>query len=349
MNDLIGQRLATQLLVSPAAATPAEIVAHFAAMQAQDLAMVKWAVGIRSTNLTVSDIDQAFASGAIVRTHALRPTWHLIANEDVDWLLKLTTPQILTTMRSRHKQLGLDTSVIQRARKLVTAALAAIPYLNRKGTIATLKKGKLELPNECYSHIFLHLELDRVLCSGPIAGSETSYALYERVIKKPTDIPRDEALQRLAVRYFQAHGPATLEDFVWWSGLKIKDARAAISAAGVKSFDKTSQLLTLRTRQTIGRNTDVVLLPAFDEYIIGYADRSAVLGKDTSAKVISSNGIFRPVILRAGMVYGLWKRELTREGMKLLPNLVRGKTAVSKKALATAFERYARFHKSSAI
>ena len=285
--------------------------------------MCKWAIGLRSRGLTEKAVDQAIERGDAIRTHALRPTWHLLANADVDWILKLTAPQISTQMRSRHKQLGLDEKLITQCKKAIEKDFRAADSRTRTELITALKTAKIILAAECYSHILLRCELDRLICSGPVQGSDTAYALYAQRIRKIENLSRNDALARLAERYFTGHGPATLEDFIWWSGLKISDARLALAVAANNlrkiTVKETTWYLSPHTHKSAADNS-VFLLPAFDEFIIGYADRSAALPAGLAKNVISSNGIFRPVILYKGEVRGLWKKEIKRAVLSVIPD-----------------------------
>lgn len=336
--EIAALRIAAQKIGSTEKSSVATVVAHLCALQAQDFPMSKWAIGIRSVGLTQADVDQAIERGDIIRTHALRPTWHLLANADVDWILKLTAPQIMVTMRSRHKQLGLDEKLITQCKKVIEKDFRVADSRTRAELIAALKTAKINLAAECYSHILLRCELDRLICSGPVQGSDTAYALYARRIRKTENLPRDEALARLAGRYFTSHGPATLEDFIWWSGLKIGDARIA-DAAVEKQFrsEKVAEATYLMPKTAGPAREGVYLLPAFDEFIIGYSDRSAVLARGMSPKVISNNGIFRATIVANGVVTGIWKREVKRGKFLFLPQFfgkadARLKATVAKKA-----------------
>ena len=285
--------------------------------------MCKWAIGLRSLGLTEQAVDQAIERGDAIRTHALRPTWHMLANADVDWILKLTAPQILTQMRSRHKQLGLDEKLITQCKKAIEKDFRVAASRTRTELITALKAAKITLAAECYSHILLRCELDRLICSGPVQGSDTTYALYGRRIRKTENLPREEALARLAERYFAGHGPATLGDFIWWSGLKISDARLGLAAAANSLRKIAAKETTWYLSQHRGKSAadnSAFLLPAFDEFIIGYADRSAALPAGLAKNVISSNGIFRAVILHKGQVRGLWKKDISRGVLSVMPD-----------------------------
>ena len=351
-TEISAARLASQLIGAREPIAPAAAVAHLTAMQAQDLSMAKWAIGIRGAAATESEVNAAIDSGDIIRTHALRPTWHLLANKDVDWILKLTAPQILVAMRSRHKQLGLDEKIINRCKKVAEKALLTADALTRTDMIAALKRARIILAPECYSHILLRCELDRLICSGPVHGSDTTYALYSRQVHTIEHLPHDEALGRLAQRYFKSHAPATLEDFTWWSGLKVSDARRAVSVAADYlekiTAQETTWYLVRETRKSAvaGR---AFLLPAFDEFIIGYADRSAALPKGLASSVISSNGIFRAVILQRGLVCGLWKRTIKNNRLVLSTESFTGRTASFQRALLSAATDLANFYRVALV
>lgn len=331
--DTVALRIAAQRIGALTDRNPAAVVSHLCALQAQDFPMSKWAIGIRSIGLTQADVDQAIERGDIIRTHALRPTWHLLANADVDWILKLTAPQILVSMRSRHKQLGLDEKLIMQCKKIIEQHFRVADSRTRAELIAALKKAKITLAAECYSHILLRCELDRLICSGPVQGSDTAYALYALRVRKTENLAQGEALARLAERYFTGHGPATLADFIWWSGLKVGEARIAYAAVE-KQFrrEKVAEATYLIPKAARPAREGVYLLPAFDEFIIGYTDRSAVLAPGMSAKVISNNGIFRATILVDGIVRGTWKREIKKGKFLFLPEFF-GKTDARLKAV----------------
>ena len=305
-------RLKNQQITENKHQNPQEIVSWMGAMQAQDFNMAKWAVGVRLPGSTEQSVQEAFNRGEILRTHVLRPTWHFVSPNDISWMLELTAPHIKSAMRSRHIQLELNESIVTKSKLLVEKALGEEGYLTRDELMVKLRDSKLISENEQVTHLMMLFELDGLVCSGALKGKQQTYALLEERIPKSSAITRDEALGKLAQRYFSSHGPANMQDFVWWSGLPVKDARKAIEMikTDFESFDNEEQTLWFSplVKSTDENTKSVHLLPAFDEFIISYRDRTAALYSEHHKKAVSENGIFRPVMVVNGKVAGIWKR-----------------------------------------
>lgn len=297
--------------------TVKEIVGHMGAMQAQDYRMAKWAVGVRLPGSTGEDIEAAIDSGEIIRTHVLRPTWHFVSSDDIYWMLKLTAPRIKTSMRSRQKQLELTDVLMIKSNKIIKKALINHRQLTREALIAELNAAGIATDNSRASHLLLRAELDGILCSGASKEGKPTYALLAGRVPETKHLNKDEALARLAQKYFTSHGPATLQDFVWWSGLSITDARYALEMVKSEFISEEihSQIYWLDHSSPILKNREesVYLLPAFDEFIISYKDRSVVLPFENHKKAVSNNGIFRPVVVVNGQVTGIWRRILKKD------------------------------------
>ena len=262
--DLLRVRLRNQLLASRSAATPAEVLGWFGAVQAQDYAGAKWALALRTKDAAEGDVEEAFNRGDIVRTHVLRPTWHFVLPEDLRWMLALTAPRVKQAMAYYEHRLGIDAKTIRRTNDAIARALAKNRLLTRAELSPILRATGVKL-----AHILMHAELDAIVCSGPRRGKQFTYALVDdRCPKARRPLPRDEALGRLAQKYFRSHGPALPHDFAWWSGLTVSDARRAIEVAGLSSRNG------YWSKSWIGaRAATVNLLPAFDEFIVAYSVR----------------------------------------------------------------------------
>ena len=263
------------------------------AMQAQDFAMSKWAIGVRLPGSTLEKIDAAINAGKIVRTHLLRPTWHLAAAEDVHWMLKLSAHKIRAAMKARDKELGLTEDIFEKSHKLFEKTLAGGIQLSRDVLVNHLEKANIAVNGNRASHIFLRAETEGILCSGGTTGSKQNYALLDEWVPKPRHLTHDEALGELAKRYFTSHAPATFQDFVWWSGLSINQAKPALEIAKPNFVSETigNQIYWFPNSSTF-HHTDIeslYLIPAFDEFIISYANRSASLPADNHIKAVSSN------------------------------------------------------------
>jgi hypothetical protein len=304
-------RLENQQIAASKFSSPVDLVSWMGAMQAQDYNMVKWAIGLRLQHSNLENIEKSIKRGEIIRTHLLRPTWHFVTADNLLWLIELTAPQLHSTSRSRHKELGLTTKVISKSNKIIREALEGGQHLTRKELNPLLETAGFRNENNLFAHLLFLAELDGLICSGPSKGNQHTYALLEERIPAAPKLSRDTAFEKLARTYFSSHGPATFEDFIWWSGLPVKDARNAMEMIG---NDFISEKIGSQTYWFLGslsalnkRNT-VHLLPAFDEFLISYKNRSVSITATDQQKTISNNGIFRPVIVVNGEVAGIWKR-----------------------------------------
>lgn len=282
------------------------------AMQAQDYNMAKWAIGIRLPGSTDESVEKVLKSGEIIRTHLLRPTWHLVSADDIYWILELTAPHIKPLMRSRHLQLGLTETIINKCKTIVENALTGGIHLTRDELMMRLVNTGLVSESPQVYHLMMLFELDNLICSAVPNGKKQTYGLLQELIPKPPSIHRDEALTELAKRYFASHGPATIQDFIWWSGLPVKDARNALenikSGFKAEKYDEQTYWLSDSYTKPTTELESAYLLPAYDEFIISYRDRTASLLAEHHKKAISENGLFRPVIVVNGKVKGIWRR-----------------------------------------
>lgn len=346
LNNIPHIRLVSQQLTTTTYKTAKEVVGWMGAMQAQDLAMAKWAIGIRLPNSTQKNIDEAINKGEIIRTHVLRPTWHFVSSDDIYWMLELTAPQIKTIAKSRHATLGLTADVLKKANMLIIKALSGGKHLTREALMAILNKAKITTDIYRSSHIMLCAELDGIVCSGAAQGNKPTYALLSERVKQKKSLTREEALAQLAQRYFVSHCPATLQDFIWWSGLSVKDARHGLEMVKSNFITETigTETYWLTNTFNISKNkSSLYLLPAFDEFIISYRNRSASLPLDHHKKAISSNGIFRPVIVLNGQVIGLWKRAIKKDKLSIEANLFQSQHKSIIKLIEEAAEKFESF------
>jgi len=313
-SDLLHLRLSRQSLLASTFQSPREVVRWMVALQAQDFVMARWAVGARLPGSTDQEVLAAVDRGSLVRTHLLRPTWHLAAAEDARWLLHLSAPQIKARTAYRDRQLELTEAVYGRSNRLLERALRNGVELTRAQIVQRFRDARIPVDENRAAHLLLRGELEGIVCSGASRGSATTYALFDDRVPASKPLPREEALAALASRYFASRGPATVEDFTWWSGLAARDARRAVeSARGSLELARTSAGSYLGPRvsghdaSSDGRR-GVHLLPAYDEFMISYADRLAPLARVHVRRAISDNGIFHPTIVAGGLVVGVWTR-----------------------------------------
>lgn len=291
---------------------PKALLGHIGAIQAQDYNMSKWAVGLRLQAGTVAAVEQALTNAEIIRTHVLRPTWHIVSADDIYWMLDLTAGRIKGTINSSAKKIGLSEDEFLKSEKLMEKALEGNRSLSRDALVAVLVENGIPMGPLCASFLLMRAELDGILCSGPSFGNAHGYALLQEVVPLVKRLAKEEALEKLARMYFFSHAPASLGDFIWWSGLTAKEARQ-----GLEAIKQELQVLKMEGEEYwLPQNITLpqpeadkaFLLAAFDEIIISYKAKTGTLAKKHFSKVISSNAIFKPTIVANAEVVGIWKR-----------------------------------------
>lgn len=314
LPDIANLRLFNQQIYSTQFTTAKDIVSWMGAMQAQDYAMSKWGVGIRLNGASDKVVEEALNQGEILRTHVLRPTWHLVAAEDICWMLELTAPRIKASVKSRHKQLELSDFLLHKTNDIIGNALSGGKHLTRAELVSILAEAGIATDNNRASHIMFWAELDGIICSGPIRSTMQTYALLSERVPEAHGLPKDEALAKLAQKYFRSHGPATLYDFAWWSGLSAGDTRRALEMIKTELVSETIGTATYWFSNHVGLQPghSAYLLPAFDEFLISYKDRSATLTMQDFKRAVSINGMFWPIVVIDGQVAGTWKRTVKK-------------------------------------
>ncbi|GEO06393.1 hypothetical protein AAE02nite_40570 [Adhaeribacter aerolatus] len=320
MLEEIGNiRLHNQQISGTNFTTAQELVSWMGAMQAQDFAMAKWALGVRLPNSNETEIEAAINQGKILRTHILRPTWHFVSAEDIYPLLALSAPQIKSALKPWLKKLELTESLITKSNAVMEKALAQPECLTREALATELRQSGIITDNNRTSLLLMHAEQDAIICSGPVQKSKQTYALLAKRVPHKITLTREEALAKLAHTYFQSHGPATLQDFTWWSGLSVTDARKALELVKANFISETVNAATYwfnpDPASFTNKPTSPYFLPAFDELIISYKDRTAALLSEHHKNAISNNGLFRPMVVKDGKVIGLWKRTIKKDAV----------------------------------
>ncbi|MBM7504809.1 winged helix DNA-binding domain-containing protein [Agromyces aurantiacus] len=291
------------------------VVERLGAIQAQDLAAAKWAVGSRMSHPTVEAVDDAIESRRIVRSWPMRGTLHLIPTRMLRPVLSITGPRVIAQAGLRHRQLELGPAEYRTARATVERELAGGASATREQLAAMWAAAGLETPGQRLYHLIWWLAQDAVLCGGPVDGRVQHFALLDEWAPAPSDAPteRDEVLGELFAAYVGGHGPATIADFAWWAGLTLADARTARAAAGelVEPFPGRDERYVRAgsTDGTAARPSGALALAGFDEYFLGYADRSAVCEPEFAELVVPGrNGVFQPLLVLDGRVVGTWAR-----------------------------------------
>jgi hypothetical protein len=346
--NILGYRLYNQQISRPAFETPAEVVHSLGAVQAQDYGAAKWALGLRMKEGFDAAVDNALADGTIIRTHVMRPTWHFVSPADVRWMLELTAPRVRAAMAYNFRRLGLGAAVFKRSNSALVKALQGGKQLTRLELTAVLKQRGIKTDNLGYLHLLLRAELDQVICSGGRRGKQFTYALLDERVPKAGSLKRDEALAELSLRYFTGHGPATVQDFVWWSGLTTADARTGLEL--VKSrllkeeMDGQSYWFAEPSAPIKNIPHTAYLLPNYDEYTVGYSDRSGIIEPEHAEKLEAfSVYLLSPAIVLDGKIVGTWKRTIRKNEVVIQLNLLASLNKTETRALDAAIERYGRF------
>ena len=316
MTSIAARRLHAQHLTGKPFASPLDAVRALTAVQAQDYAGGKWALGQRGRGVTEAMLDRLFDEGAILRTHVLRPTWHFVLPEDIRWLLELTGPRITRGMAGRHRELELDAKTVARAKAAFAKALAGGRHLTRPELGDVLRKARISPDGQRLPHLLIQAELDGLITSGARRGKLHTYALLEERAPTARRLENAEAVAELTLRYFKSHGPAQLQDFVWWSGLTLGDARKGIAAAGTALEHQSIEGKDYWFDVDAGRAADSArvahLLPNYDEYTVAYRDRTEILqaGRTHDPFFVLSN-----VVTIGGTIRGGWRRTPKRNGV----------------------------------
>ncbi|MEZ4772384.1 MAG: winged helix DNA-binding domain-containing protein [Bacteroidia bacterium] len=315
-------RLASQQIPSTTLKTIPEMISWMGAMQAQDYPMAKWAMGIRLPGTTDVEIESAINTAAIIRTHVMRPTWHFVSPEDVYWMLALTGPRIKASMKSRHIQLELTEEILRKCYQVLEKSLEGGNHLTRDEIVKEFERAGVVVDNSRAAHIMMRAEIEMLVCNGVVKGKKQTYALLEERVPMVKKRQEEEALAKLAEKYFFSHGPATLQDFIWWSGLTTTSARKAwemIRPDLEVIKDNTGQVYGFlpKYRAAPTSNFRVYLLPAFDEYYVSYKDRRAAISSEDFVKAVSNNGVFRPIVVVNGEIRGIWNRTAKKNHLEV--------------------------------
>lgn len=341
-------RLHNQQIAAHRFRRPGQVVAWLGALQAQDYPGALWSIGLRLPHATQKDVEQAIAAREIVRTWPIRGTLHFVAAADVHWMRELLTPHIIARSALRQRQLELNAAVFARCEKIFLKALSGGSQLTREQMFSLLEKARITTADQRGYHILWRLAQEGLLCFGSHAGKQPTFTLLEEWIPAGRQMDRDASLAELARRYFTSHGPATLQDFIAWSALATTDARHAIHLATSqlveeKAGDKT-YWLSSGALPAPRKSSTAYLLPGFDEYVLGYRDRSPSLDPHHAGKVSpSANGVFISTVVIDGKVLGIWKRTAKAKSVSITPTPFTKFSAAAKRAIQAAAQRYGQF------
>jgi hypothetical protein len=312
--NICGQRLANQHLITQTLDKPSDVVRLLGAVQAQDYPFAKWGLAQRTRGATDATVEKELDDGVILRTHILRPTWHFVVAADIRWMLALTAPRVHAVLASYDRTLGIDEAMLRRSRTVITKALQGGKQLTRAELSKAMQRARIPTEGPFrLARLVMHAELDGLICSGARRGKQFTYTLLEERVPPAKVLDRDEALSELAKRYFNTRGPATVDDFAWWSGLTKSDARRGVQAA---ESELEHDVIDGRgywfpaPAPFKARTPSARLLPNYDEYFIGLKDRGAMMATLTGAGVKGVTFLGGHILTVNGQIRGGWARVL---------------------------------------
>ena len=340
------QRLYNQYLEGAKLQTPQEVVAWFGAVQGQEYALAKWALGLRLENATDALVEQAFNEGAFLRTHVMRPTWHFVTPGDIRWLLELTAPRVHKVNAGPYRSLELDESVLTHSVDVIVRALEGGRYQTRAELGALLAQAGIDISDgRRLGYIMHYAELEQLICSGPRRGKQHTYALLDERAPQARRLARDEALAELTRRFFTSHGPATPHDFSWWSGLTVADAKAGLAMLGdqvtQEEVDGQTYWFAASMPAAAPPSQTGRLLPVYDEYTIAYKNHSA--SYDWKYAEMLAGRLFTSPFAVNEDIIGMWRRTFAKKSVVVEYAPFRPFTAAEQDAFATAAQQFGDF------
>jgi hypothetical protein len=345
--EIVRRRIHTQGLARPTPQAPEAVVQWLGAVQAQDYAGAKWGIGQRALGLTDAAVDAAFNAGRILRTHIMRPTWHFVTPADIRSMLVLTGPRVQALNGFYYRLAGLDAAAFRRSHTVIERALRDGRHKTREELAADLAEAGMGLQGQGLAYVVMEAELAGLICSGPRRGKQFTYALLDERAGSVKPILRDEALAALTSRYFTGHGPATIRDFAWWSGLTVRDVRSGLamiaSTVRLELIDGLEYWSVPLPASARVPSPMVYLLPNYDEALIAYKDRGVVSPDRSTGLDTVVPATFPHHLLIDGRVAGGWRRTLRAGSVDVEVRPSRTSSAAERRALLKVVERYGVF------
>ena len=344
--SIVRRRLVDQRLAGEPFEEAADAVRWLGAVQAQEFAEAKWSLAERTRRSTDLEVEAAFSRGEIIRTHLLRPTWHLVAPEDLRWLLRITRPRVHALNSYWYRKAELTPDVLTRGHDALASSLDGGETRTRRELERSLARAGISADGVRLAYLLMHAELEELICSGPRRGKQQTYALLDSRVPPSTldDMPRDRALRELVLRYFRSHGPATIRDFTAWSSLTVADTRAALEDLGDALRSETDDSGTRwyaapsRVQELPRRARGAFLVPMFDETIVAYQDLRVALAYPPPRP-----GILDRAIVIDGRTHGSWSRVLNGRTVTVAATLFGPLASQQTRLFTDAVERFGRF------
>lgn len=316
-KEILYIRLCNQLLAGNSFKEPHEVVSYMGAMQSQAFVMARWAIGVRIPGLTDQRVKKAIDEAQIVRTHILRPTWHFVAAEDIHWMSDLSMPRLRPIYISYARMLGVDDNIFDKHWQDIEKLLRDDNHLTRVELRECLELNGKVIDDNAIKRILSFAELEGLICNGRIKGNKQTFCLLQERIPKTQVLSKEEALEKLARKFFMSHAPATLPDFIWWSGLLASDAKRALELIKDDFVSETinGRIFYMGNDMKVPSKTEdsILLLPQFDEMVVSYKDRSEMIEDEHYGKVMTKNGLFSPTVMFNGEIIGSWRKVMNKK------------------------------------
>jgi hypothetical protein len=346
--DLAAWRMHTQRLWSSPHSNPADVVRWFGAMQAQEYAHAKWAIAQRCRETGDKQVEANYATGEILRTHVVRPTWHFVHRDDLRWVLDATRHRVHQTNGSIYRAFDVDETTFRRSARVFARALRGGNELNRKELAEVLRKDAgIDAAGVRMGYILMRAELDGVIVSGTIGGKQPTFTAFADRVPEGPSMPREEAMAELARRYFLSRGPATLRDFARWSSLTLAEATAGLSAvrSGFEHRDIEGRAYYFAARSTRRSPAPprIDLIQAYDECIMSYSESKDVLRSDVATRHSPNLNIYLHAVLLNGRLVGHWKTVFDRKSLTVHAALYRDLNRDERAAMDDATARLSRY------
>jgi hypothetical protein len=344
--DLQAMRMRAQMLTHRPLAQPKDVLSYMVAMQAQDYFGALWAVGMRTRKPNLAAVEQAFVDGELLRTHVMRPTWHFVAPQDIRWLLSLTAPRVHAVNAGIYRDYKLDAATVAKAHKAFEKALHGLQFKTREELAKALGEAGIEAKGIRLGYFMMQAELEQLIVSGPRRGKQFTYALLdERARPTKTKFDRKEALAQFALRYFTSRGPATPQDFAYWSGLTLADAKAGLSGDSSElrshKIEGTEYWFSEAAAAKAKPSKRAFLHSNYDEIGMSYKDLGAVFDRKIGYKLFDY--AYSHIILLDGKVAGSWRRVLAKTGITVETRPIYPLSTAQKKQITEAADDYQAF------
>lgn len=349
-KNILSLRLQNQQLAKQTIKTPSEMARWFGAIQSQDYGAAKWAIGQRIQKSTDTMIETAFNRGSILRTHALRPTWHFVHPEDILWMVTLNATRVKPIFKYYYRQLNLTDTILHRAQEIFYEALQGGKALMRSELGELLLQKGIPGKGQALGHILGEAEINGLICSGPLNGKKFTYMLLKERVPQAKFRSIEESVNELTKRYFQSHGPATIKDFAWWSGLTMADCLKGVTAQ--KNLQKYNvdgkQYYAFAFDENLRMTDQAFLLPNFDEYTVAYKERAIFYDpRNTTYLNSNENVAFGNMIIIRGEVVAMWKKTVKPKSIEIQTVPFKAISASEQDKITSAFAHYGAFLKKS--